>query len=93
MQLPYDVEDDSKCSAVSDKSGKLKITMPVKQPPLPPPLLPSCSPQAPQVPQSTTTAMAKTAVPSGGVESLGEAVDDGGTDGDGDDVKVNASCA
>lgn len=36
LLLPHDVEDDSKCSAARDKSGLLKITMPVKQPPASP---------------------------------------------------------
>ena len=39
LALPYDVEDESKCSAKRDKTGLLKITMPVrpprKQPPSP----------------------------------------------------------
>ncbi|CAM9590893.1 unnamed protein product, partial [Ectocarpus sp. 13 AM-2016] len=40
LPLPYDVEDDSKCSAARDKSGLLKITMPVKQPAAPPVTVP-----------------------------------------------------
>lgn len=37
MVLPYEVEDDSKCSAARDKAGLLKITMPVKPPKVSPP--------------------------------------------------------
>ncbi|CAB1100480.1 unnamed protein product [Ectocarpus sp. CCAP 1310/34] len=46
LPLPYDVEDDSKCSAVRDKSGLLKITMPVKQPAAPPLTVPPPLPAA-----------------------------------------------
>lgn len=37
VALPYEVEDDSKCSATRDKAGLLKITMPVKPPKVSPP--------------------------------------------------------
>ncbi|CAM9954514.1 unnamed protein product, partial [Ectocarpus fasciculatus] len=46
LPLPYDVEDDSKCSAARDKSGLLKITMPVKQPAAPPLTVPPPPPAA-----------------------------------------------
>ncbi|CBJ29401.1 hypothetical protein Esi_0144_0074 [Ectocarpus siliculosus] len=46
LPLPYDVEDESKCSAARDKSGLLKITMPVKQPAAPPLTVPPPPPAA-----------------------------------------------
>lgn len=49
--LPYDVEDDSKCSAARDKSGLLKITMPVK-----PPVAPAPVPKPPAAPASSVPA-------------------------------------
>eukprot|EP00752_Nemacystus_decipiens_P003077 g2851.t1 len=69
VSLPYDVEDDSKCSAVRDKTGVLKITMPVK-----PPVPPAPAPKPPAAPASS--------VPSGdggggGGDDDGEAADDG----------------
>lgn len=47
--MPYDVEDEVKCSAARDKNGLLKITMPVKpapSAPLPPPPPPVSSADA-----------------------------------------------
>ena len=67
IALPHDVEDDSKCSALRDRSGLLRITMPVK-----PPVAPAPTPKPPAAPAS--------GVPSrgGGGESGGGAAADGG---------------
>eukprot|EP00903_Cladosiphon_okamuranus_P016570 g15287.t1 len=71
IPLPYDVEDDSKCSAARDKTGLLKITMPVK-----PPVAPAPAPKPPSALASSDTAKG-----GGGGGEAGDdsgAVDDGG---------------
>lgn len=71
IRLPYEVEDDSKCSAARDKEGVLKITMPVKPPPPPPP------PAAADVATASTESGAAVAAAAG----------DGDGDGGDGDVK------
>lgn len=71
IPLPYEVEDDSKCSAARDKAGLLKITMPVRPPPAPAP-----APEPPALPASSVPARGGGGGDSGDGGG-GDAADDG----------------
>ncbi|CAM9948259.1 unnamed protein product [Scytosiphon promiscuus] len=92
VRLPYEVEDDSKCSAARDKEGVLKITMPVKPPP-PSQHASSATPVAPAPAEPEVVAVAA---------SDGDGVGDGDGDGgveehkgnpDGEEGKFDADAA